>query len=122
MADELTGKEKEEILLGIHDDEAVAEFKAWTEAKAEATARELGIELTDEHWKVIRFLRLHFENTGEIKHARDLSTVLNERFVDEGGSRYLYNLFPHGPISQGCRIAGLPVPKDAADPSFGTTL
>ena len=122
MNGELTSKEKEDLVFGIHDDEAVAEFKSWSEDKAKALASELGVELTAEHWKVIKFLRLHFENTGTVRHAREMIEVLNERFVDEGGSRYLYQIFPDGPISQGCRIAGVPVPHDAADKSFGSTL
>ena len=122
MNEELSEKQKEELVLGIHDDEAVAEFKVWSKDKAEATAKELGIELGPEHWKVIEFLRLHFENTGPVRHARELTEVLNERFADEGGSAYLYQLFPKGPVSHGCRLAGVPVPKDAADASFGSTL
>lgn len=122
MIDELTSKEKEEVVFGIHDDDAITTFKAWTEETARATARELGDELTREHWPVIKFIRLHFENTGPVNHARDLTQVLSERFMDEGGSRYLYRLFPNGPVSHGCRIAGVPVPGDATDSSFGTTL
>ena len=122
MNEELTAKEKEELVLGIHDDDAVAEFKAWTEDKAEAMAKELGLELTQEHWNVIKFLRLHFENTGPVRHARELVEVVSERFADEGGSAYLYQLFPHGPINHGCRIAGIPVPSDATNASFGSTF
>jgi len=122
MNEELTAKEKEELVLGIHDDEAVAEFKAWSEDKAEAMAKELGLELTPEHWNVIKFLRLHFSNTGPVRHARELIQVLSERFVDEGGSAYLYQLFPQGPINLGCRIAGIPVPSDATNSSFGSTF
>lgn len=122
MNDVLTNKEKKELVLGIHEDEAVTEYKAWTEDRAKKIAAELGVELTDAHWKVIKFLRLHFENTGSLRHARELTEVIDERFADEGGSRYLYQLFPNGPVSQGCRIAGVPVPHDARDSSFGSTL
>lgn len=122
MNDALTSKEKEELVLGIHDDQDVAEFKAWSEAKAAKIAADMGIELTEDHWQVIRFMRLHFENTGTLRHARELTEVLNERFESEGGSRFLYRLFPNGPVSQGCRIAGVPVPHDAENLSFGSSF
>jgi tRNA 2-thiouridine synthesizing protein E len=116
----LSNHDKQELVLGIHDDDATEAFKAWTREQAEATAANMNLKLTDEHWKVIDFLRLHFSNTGPLKHARDLTEVLNERFVDEGGSRYLYELFPEGPVNQGCRIAGVPAPADTQNLSMGS--
>ncbi len=106
--------------MGIHDDEANENYKSWNPDKAKETAQQLGITLTDAHWKVIDFLRLHYSNTGPLKHARDLTEVLNERFTDEGGSRFLYELFPGGPVNQGCQIAGVPVPSDTKNASMGS--
>ena len=122
MNDVLTNKEKEELVLGLHDDEVITDYKSWTEETAKKIAAGMGLELTAEHWQVIKFLRLHFENTGPLRHARDLTEVLDERFESEGGSRFLYMLFPDGPVSQGCRIAGVPVPHDAENLSFGSTF
>jgi tRNA 2-thiouridine synthesizing protein E len=34
--------------------------------------------------------------------------------------RHLYMLFPGGPVAQGCRVAGLPVPAGAVDRGFGS--
>jgi tRNA 2-thiouridine synthesizing protein E len=47
---------------------------------------------------------------------RELETA----FSEAGGSRQLYRLFPRGPLSQGCRIAGLPVPPNTRNESFGS--
>ncbi|MDZ7660972.1 TusE/DsrC/DsvC family sulfur relay protein [Thiohalophilus sp.] len=117
---DMTNKEKRENVLGIHDDEGMENFRAWNESQAEETAKELGISLTDDHWKVIKFMRVHYENNGQLQHARELTEALNERFEDEGGSRWLYRLFPNGPVNQGTRIAGVPAPGDVADPHFGS--
>ena len=40
-------------------------------------------------------------------------------FSGAGGSRNLYRLFPRGPLAQGARIAGLPVPANVTNASFG---
>jgi len=119
MIMELNQQEKRDLVLGIHDDEAIAKFKNWDKQKAKATAKTMGISLTDAHWDVIGFIRTYFANAGELRHARELSEVLAERFAEEGGSRYLFQLFPGGPVTQGCQIAGIVVPKDASDASFG---
>lgn len=121
MNTEATEREKEE-LLGIHRDTAEEIFEKWDEEFARKTARDMGIELTDAHWDVINFLRVHFQNNGPVAHAHDLAEELDDRFQDQGGLRYLYQLFPGGPVSQGCQIAGVPVPKDAKDGAFGSTM
>lgn len=121
MADEMTDKEKRAMVLGIHDSDDKTAFDAWTEEAAKSTAGSLGIDLTDNHWEVIRFLRIHYQNVGgDMPRTHELTRTLEERFADEGGRKYLYKLFPAGPLNQGCRIAGVPVPADATDRSFGS--
>ncbi len=53
-------------------------------------------------------------------HSRELHDALDEKFHIKGGMRYLYTLFPGGPVAQGCRLAGLPIPAGAIDRSFGS--
>ncbi|MEJ2141776.1 MAG: TusE/DsrC/DsvC family sulfur relay protein [Gammaproteobacteria bacterium] len=121
MNDVLNDKEKREMILGIHDDEEVDNFEEWTEELAQAIARDEGIELTEKHWEVIRFLRVHFQNVGgKMPPVHELSQVLEERFAKEGGLKYLYELFPGGPLNQGGLISGIAVPADVTDPSFGS--
>lgn len=119
MIMELSQKEKQELVLGIHDDAAIAEFKNWDKQQALDIAKSMELRLTDAHWQVISFIRTYFANAGELRHARELLDVLAERFETEGGAKYLFQLFPGGPITQGCRLAGVQVPKDASDGSFG---
>lgn len=121
MVDDLSDKEKRERVFGIHDSEDMDAFVSWTEDTARATAHAEGIELSDPHWEVIRFLRVHYQNVGaKMPPAHELSQTLEERFAEQGGLRYLYELFPGGPLNQGGRIAGIAVPTDATDPSFGS--
>lgn len=97
------------------------ELEPWSEERAVALAQEEGIELSDAHWDVVNFLRERFLREGQAKSGRHVVEALEERFASEGGKRYLYTLFPHGPVTQGSRIAGLPLPAYTADPNFGST-
>lgn len=117
MIDELTDEQKEQ-LLGIHDRDET--FDTWTEDAARSLAQAEEIDLTEAHWSVIRFLRDYYQKHGAVSHARTLTEALEEKYQIQGGLKYLYTLFPDGPVRQGARIAGVPVPGDSANPSFGS--
>ena len=93
----------------------------WSERAARRKAREEGLELSAYHLEVIRVLQAYFfSHEREGVDIRDLHTALHESFLKKGGIRYLYVLFPLGPVVQGCRLAGLPVPLGVPRPSFGS--
>lgn len=92
----------------------------WDEGEAERLAAQMGIVLTDEHWAVLRFLRERYRQLGPAKSGRVLSEELARAFEERGGRKYLYRLFPRGPVTEGSRIAGLPLPAYTTDPSFGS--
>lgn len=118
MTDALTDEQKEELFLGVHSKDA--EYEDWTEETARSIAQEESIELTEAHWTVIKFLREHYEEYGPSQHARKLTDALQQKFQIQGGLKYLYTLFPDGPVTQGARIAGVPVPMDSSNRSFGS--
>jgi TusE/DsrC/DsvC family sulfur relay protein len=93
----------------------------WTPAVARHLARQEGLAVTEEHWEVVRALHAFWANHGEQGiQLRELHDALDERFHYEGGIKYLYRLFPRGPVAQGCRLAGLKAPAGAADKGFGS--
>jgi len=92
----------------------------WNEETAREIASKQGIELTDAHLQVVHSLREHYREQGESETGRQLSDMLENEFADQGGKKYLYCLFPDGPVNQGMRIAGLPVPANTEDAGFGT--
>lgn len=97
------------------------ELDAWSESQAIDLARQDGLELTDTHLGIIRNLRDCYADHGGTVNARALAHSIEEEFAGMGGHRFLYALFPRGPIAQATRYAGLPMPPGTRDPSFGTT-
>ena len=81
----------------------------WSEAFAIARAREEGLELTDEHWQVIRYLRDYYQEHGVQAQVRVMIRHFTGLWGEEKGSNhYLHELFPiGGPQKQGNRLAGL---------------
>ena len=87
---------------------------AWTPEVATVIAQEDGIDLTENHWEIIRFLRDFYKQ-------HEVSPPSNRLFVkavrdslgeDKGNSIYLMQLFPGTPAKTACRIAGLPRPTN----------
>ncbi len=96
------------------------ELQEWDEERAKEIAVAEGIELTDAHFKVIQKLRDYYRDNGLAKTGRELGEMLDETFAEQGGRKYLHTLFPEGPVAQGMRIAGLPVPALTENKGFGT--
>lgn len=94
----------------------------WSKSIALELAAHEGITLTPEHWEVLEALRHHFQANGLANSGRSLLHCMEVEFADAGGKKYLYDLFPHGPVNQACRIAGLPVPPHSIDRSFGSAM
>ncbi len=95
----------------------------WTLRMAQAAAKKEGISISEDHWKVVRALQEYFARHDEhARNMRELHDALDEAFHANGGIKFLYQLFPGGPVAQGCRIAGLPVPPGAVDRGFGSVV
>ncbi len=81
----------------------------WSEAFTRALAEADGLELTAEHWAVIRYLRDHYELHARQAQVRDMIQHFKKLWGDaKGSNHYLHELFPKGgPQKQGNRLAGL---------------
>ena len=83
----------------------------WSEGLAQAIAANEGIELSPEHWEVVRFVREFYLEFNTSPAIRMLVKAMANTFGEEkGNSRYLDRLFPKGPAKQATKIAGLPKP------------
>jgi tRNA 2-thiouridine synthesizing protein E len=81
----------------------------WSEAFVRAQARAEGLELTDEHWQVIAFLREHYAEHRVQAQVRVMIRHFAQAWGPErGNNHYLHAIFPRGgPQKQGNRLAGL---------------
>jgi tRNA 2-thiouridine synthesizing protein E len=78
----------------------------WNEAIAAEIARENGVpELTERHWKVVRYMRERFLETGSAPSIRSLGKESGVEIKE------LYKLFPKGPAKLAAKIGGIPKPK-----------
>jgi len=93
----------------------------WTPDVARNLARQERLTLGEDHWELVRALQeFYARNKTALVNLRELQDALEEKFHHKGGMKYLYTLFPGGPIVQGCRLAGLKAPTGATDRGFGS--
>ena len=89
----------------------LANINDWVSGVASVMAKEDDLELTEEHWDIINFLREYYEEYQIAPAVRVLTKAVGKKLgKDKGNSKYLYGLFPYGPAKQACKIAGLPKP------------
>lgn len=97
--------------LALDEKGYLLDRQLWTPEVAQTMARIDAIELTEDHWVIIDIFQEYFKKYDVEPPMRALVRQTRERLDEERGqSRYLYSLFPDGPIIQACRYAGLPRP------------
>ena len=83
----------------------------WNEEIAAYLAQQEGVNMTEQHWEVVNFLRDYYNEFQIAPAVRVLTKAIGKKLGPEkGNSQYLYELFPYGPAKQACKIAGLPKP------------
>ena len=92
----------------------------WSEQAAQRRAAALGIELTENRWDIVLFIRDYYRGRGKGASAREVMNALETEYAQDGGKRWLYKQFPGGPVRQASIIAGIPIPDGTANSSFGT--
>ena len=89
----------------VDEDGFIQQPELWNEDLALALAETDGVsELTDSHWKVIRYIRGYFQEF-------EIAPMIRKMCKETGFSlREIYDLFPSGPAKGACKVAGLPKP------------
>ena len=87
------------------------DISVWNKGLADLIAQDENIDMNDDHWEVVNFLREYYEEYQIAPAIRVLTKAVKKTLgPDKGNSKYLYELFPYGPAKQACKIAGLPKP------------
>ena len=89
----------------------IIDISSWNPDLALLIAEGENIEMGDDAWEVVNFLRSYYEEYQIAPAVRVLTKAVKKKLgADKGNSKYLYELFPYGPAKQACKIAGLPKP------------
>ncbi len=90
--------------VNVNEEGFLTEYDEWDETLARVLAANIGLELSDRHFEVIRFLRDDFKAQGTTATLRRVTSV--------GGvpTKELFELFPKKPAKKMSYVAGLPKP------------
>ena len=94
-----------ETRINVDSEGFLTEYGEWTDELAGQLAAQIGIELTDDHWTAIRFLRQDYPAHGETATLRRVSTLAGIPI------KQLFVLFPGKPAKKMAYVAGLPKPR-----------
>ncbi len=91
--------------LEIDEDGFIQDPDAWDQAVAADLAKTEAVEdLTEDHWKVVIYLRDYYLEFNMAPMIRKLCKETGFKLKE------IYDLFPSGPAKGACKVAGLPKP------------
>jgi len=94
----------------------------WSEEVAEKMAsrqsQEDDVKLTETHWGLIHYFRDYYDKNKVHPTMHKLVMTLGkhhgQHFHDHKAyQKFLYELYPRGPVPELCKLAGLPKPTEA---------
>ncbi len=93
------------VSIEVDEDGFIVNPDDWTREAAIALAGGEGVdELSEEHWKVMEYLRDYYAKFGVAPMIRKLCKETGFPL------KKIYDLFPSGPAKGACKLAGLPKP------------
>ena len=82
----------------------------WTEEVAVELARQENIQLMEDHWDAIRFMREYYMERQIAPDVRHVMKHLAQKHGAESRNK-IFELFPYGYVKQACKIAGMKRPR-----------
>jgi tRNA 2-thiouridine synthesizing protein E len=91
--------------IEIDEDGFIQDPDAWDDGVAKDLAKTEGVEeMTEKHWKLVKYLRDYYLKFG-------IAPMIRKLCKDTGFQlKEIYDLFPSGPAKGACKVAGLPKP------------
>ncbi len=94
-----------DVKIDVDEDGFMLEPDQWNEEVALALASTEAVsELTEEHWKLVNYLREYYQKFGIAPMIRKLCKETGFPL------KKVYELFPSGPAKGACKVAGLAKP------------
>ena len=94
-----------DLKIDVDEDGFMQEPDMWNQEVAVALASTEGVsELTDEHWKIVNYLRDYY---AEFQIAPMIRKLCKQTGFP---LKKIYELFPSGPAKGACKVAGLAKP------------
>ena len=90
--------------LNVNEECYLTDFSQWTKEIGNEIAKQEGIEMTDRHWEVIKWL----QDQVQADVALSIRGIKKSNVLD---IKEFYALFPGGPLKISTKIAGVPKPK-----------
>jgi tRNA 2-thiouridine synthesizing protein E len=92
----------------------------WNEEVARLVALHDGITLTDTHWGLVAYFRHYYQENQRVPSMNKLVMTLGRHHGPAFSDRkvyekFLYDLFPRGPVQTLARLSGLPRPQGDLD-------
>jgi dissimilatory sulfite reductase related protein len=97
--------EWKDLKISVDEDGFMDTPDAWNDQVALALASTDAVDvLTENHWKVINYVREYYQEFGIAPMVRKLCKQTGFSLKE------IYDMFPSGPAKGACKIAGLPKP------------
>jgi TusE/DsrC/DsvC family sulfur relay protein len=97
--------EFQELKIEVDEDGFIQKPEEWNEEVAKALASTEDVQVMSEnHWKIIYYLRDYYKKYG-------IAPMIRKLCKETGFSlKEIYELFPSGPAKGACKVAGLTKP------------
>lgn len=90
--------------VNVNEEGYLTDFSQWTKEIGNEIAQQEGIEMTERHWEVIKWL----QDQVQADVALSIRGIKKSNVLD---IKEFYSLFPGGPLKISTKIAGVPKPK-----------
>lgn len=91
--------------VDVNEEGFLTDPAQWDEELGSELGKLIGVEMDDDHWRPIRFLRTDYAVMGETATLRRVSTQTGIPVKE------LFGLYPGKPAKKMAYVAGLPKPK-----------
>ena len=95
--------------IEVDEDGNLKHVEDWSEELADYLSKADGIELSKDHWDVIKFCRWYYLTYQNCPHPKFIVKNLNKGLeATRYTVKYLYDLFREQPVIKACEYAGIP--------------